>query len=154
MDRSGFFDMRDAEPDVAEGWERDTDGRWERNIYSYPPIGSPDGGAHCTAADLVGFLRAVRAGTLLPPELTDAFLTPQVLHDGTEDDGVHYGFGPSFVVADGQVRSLFKEGVNTGASAFVAHRPAHDLDFAIVASTESGAWAPLKEINRRLAEAV
>ena len=30
----------------AEGWDRDADGRWVENIFSYPPIGSPDGGAH------------------------------------------------------------------------------------------------------------
>jgi CubicO group peptidase (beta-lactamase class C family) len=150
MTRSGFFDMRDAEPDVAEGWERDDAGRWQRNVYSYPPIGSPDGGAHCTAADLVRFLRAVRAGTLLPPDLTELFLSPQVLHHTRDSAEVHYGFGLSFLVADGVVRSMFKEGVNSGASAFVAHRPQHDVDFAIVSATEDGAWGPLTEINRVL----
>jgi hypothetical protein len=55
MTRPGFLDMRIEEAEV-EGWEQKTDGRWRRNIYSYPSIGSPDGGAHCTAADLVRFM--------------------------------------------------------------------------------------------------
>ncbi len=150
MTRSGFFDMRDAEPDVAEGWERSPGGAgWRRNIYSYPPIGSPDGGAHCTAADLVRFLQAVRAGLLLPADLTDAFLTPQVLHHTADQHSVHYGFGLEFIVVDGVVRSYYKEGINTGASAIIQHYPEHDLDVAIVSATEDGAWEPLRELNER-----
>ena len=59
--------------------------RWKKNIYSFPPIGSPDSGAHVTVADLDRFLRAVRAGELLSPELTSAFLTPQVVHSNERD---------------------------------------------------------------------
>src|SRR5665647_3573355 len=49
MRTAGFFDRRDPAHDVAEGWDpvRDADGRlitWRQNIFSYPPIGSPDGG--------------------------------------------------------------------------------------------------------------
>ncbi|MET1156750.1 serine hydrolase, partial [Arthrobacter sp.] len=75
---AGFFDMREAVPDVAEGWEPAAGGSgWRSNIYSYPPVGSPDGGAYATARDLVVFLEAVRAGRLLSPEPTEAFLTPK-----------------------------------------------------------------------------
>lgn len=151
MTRSGFFDMRDSEPDVAEGWEPAAGGRWRRNIYSYPPIGSPDGGAHCTAADLVRFLQAVRHNVLLSPELTAAFLTPQVLHHTKDDHEVHYGFGLEFNVAEGRVRRYYKDGVNIGASAIVQHYPDADLDLAIVSSTEDGAWPCLKEINSLVA---
>jgi hypothetical protein len=49
--------------------ENETVTGWRRNIYSYPPIGTPDGGAHVTAADLKRFLGAVRRGTLLAPNL-------------------------------------------------------------------------------------
>ncbi len=76
---AGFFDMRHAESDVAEGWDlvgEGDDARWRLNIFSYPPIGSPDGGAHATSRDLVRFLTAVRSGALLSPELTEAFCSP------------------------------------------------------------------------------
>jgi CubicO group peptidase (beta-lactamase class C family) len=51
MSRSGFFRMDVVEPEVAEGVEaiESEDGGvagWRRNIYSYPPIGGPDGVAH------------------------------------------------------------------------------------------------------------
>lgn len=93
MTSSDFYDRREAVPDVAEGWDpvADSGGRivgWKQNIFSYPPIGSPDGGAHATAADLARFLRAVRGGELLSAERTEQFLTPQVLHHRAEDGDV------------------------------------------------------------------
>jgi CubicO group peptidase (beta-lactamase class C family) len=145
---AGFFDMREAVPDVAEGWEPAAGGSgWRSNIYSYPPIGSPDGGAYATARDLVVFLEAVRAGRLLSPESTEAFLTPQVKH---HDDGaqiVEYGFGLEFRSAGGRLRSLSKDGINTGASAIVEYFPDHELTLAIVANAEDAAWGPLRRIN-------
>jgi CubicO group peptidase (beta-lactamase class C family) len=90
MTASDFYDRREAAANVAEGWDPviDAEGRttgWKQNIFSYPPIGSPDGGAHATADDLVRFLRAVRSGEPLSAERTEQFLTPQVLHH--EHDG-------------------------------------------------------------------
>ena len=83
MADSDFLRMDRVNERMAEGADpiRDEAGAitgWKRNIYSYPPIGSPDGGAHVTAADLDRFMRAVRDGRLLSPELTAAFLAPQV----------------------------------------------------------------------------
>jgi hypothetical protein len=71
-----------VEPEVAEGVEpiRDSEGRvvgWRRNVYSYPPIGTPDSGAYVTVADLIAFHRALVSGRLLGRELTAAALTPR-----------------------------------------------------------------------------
>ncbi|WP_336726198.1 serine hydrolase domain-containing protein [Cellulosimicrobium cellulans] len=187
MDRSGFFRMDEAEPDVAEGWEPvhegpDGDGPvtgWRQNIYSYPPVGSPDGGAHVTARDLARFWSAVRGGELLPPDLTRAFLTPQVKHDDGDTDetddkdaegveraaSVHYGFGLEFeLLADGSVRSAYKEGINTGSSAMLRHYPdaggsvpdglppagAPGVTVVVVSNGEAGAWGPVRRIDALL----
>ncbi|KRC42041.1 serine hydrolase [Oerskovia sp. Root22] len=180
MTSSGFFDMREAVPDVAEGWEpvrapvpddgAPDDGAhagerdahpivgWRQNIYSYPPIGSPDGGAHVTAADLVRFLDAVRAGELLPPDLTQAFVTPQALHHEIEGAGpgqtaaVHFAFGLEIeVTADGTVRSFSKDGINTGSSAIVRHYPGRDgepgVTLVVVSNSEDGAWDPIRRLD-------
>jgi CubicO group peptidase (beta-lactamase class C family) len=144
--RAGFFDMRQAVPDVAEGWEQDGTG-WRSNIYSYPPIGSPDGGAYATARDLVVFLEAVRFGSLLSPESTEAFLTPQVKHHEYGGQVLEYGFGLEFRSAAGRLRSLSKDGINTGASAIVEYFPDHDLTLSMVSNTEDGVWGPLRRIN-------
>ncbi|OLT46157.1 serine hydrolase [Cellulosimicrobium sp. CUA-896] len=199
MAASGFFRMDEAVPDVAEGWEPvrgDTAGDdaasddrtgngpvlgWRQNIYSYPPVGSPDGGAHVTAADLARFLGAARDGVLLPPDLTRAFFTPQVKHDDGDTDEtdekdaeglapedrtaeVHYGFGLEFELrADGSVRSAYKEGINTGASAILRHYPdattegtgstgvppaaAPGTTVVVVSNAEDGAWEPVRRID-------
>ena len=143
---SGFYDRREAAPRVAEGWDL-VDGLWRSNIYSYPPIGSPDGGAHVTAPDLVRFLQAVRNGELLNAEYTEEFFTPQVEHD----EATWYGFGLEFDMNDdGTVRSYYKDGINPGASGIVRYYLEDDLDIAVLSNAEEGAWAVIQEIDERL----
>ncbi len=73
-----------------------------QNIYSYPPIGPPDGGAHVTGKDLVRFMQAVRGGELFNSEFTEEFFLPQVKHD----EATMYGLGLEFDLHDdGTVRS-------------------------------------------------
>jgi len=143
---SGFYDRRDAAPRVAEGWDL-IDGVWVENIYSYPPIGSPDGGAHVTAPDLLRFIQAVRGGELLTPEFTAEFFLPQVEHD----EETWYGFGLEFDMnEDGTVRSYYKEGINSGASGIVRHYIDEGLDIAVLSNSEEGAWPVIRELDERL----
>jgi CubicO group peptidase (beta-lactamase class C family) len=135
----GFFDRRDAEPNVAEGFDRDEDGRLVQNIFKYPPIGSPDGGAHVTASDLIRFIEATRAGELLPPDLTRLFFTPQVHHD----EEVEYGFGLAFRGSD-----WWKRGSNAGVSGIVKHYGEHVADAVVLSNTKGGAWPVEHELDR------
>ncbi|UUV35229.1 beta-lactamase family protein [Amycolatopsis roodepoortensis] len=149
MTDSGFFDRRDPEPRVAEGWDPILDGErvtgWKQNIFSYPPIGSPDGGLYCTVGDLVRLLRAIREERLLSPARTKEFLTPQVLHSS----GVWYGFGLEFVLAsDGSVRHYYKDGGNIGVCSLMRHYPAEGLDVAMLSNATYGGGAAIKEIDR------
>lgn len=146
MNDSGFYDRRDAAPRVAEGWDL-VDGTWVSNIYSYPPIGSPDGGAQVTASDLVRFIQAVRGGELLDAEFTEEFFVPQVEHD----EETWYGFGLEFDMnEDGTVRSYYKEGINAGASGIVRHYLEDGLDIAVLSNSEDGAWPVIRELDERL----
>src|SRR6266513_5688161 len=129
MLHSDFFRLDEVNEDVAEGCDplRDEHGTivaWKKNIYSYPPIGSPDGGAHATASDLDRFVRKVEAGTLLSAQSTAAFFTPQVLHHVQEDWKYMMGYGMEFAVdGDGNVMFAQKEGNNAGVSAVLRHYP-------------------------------
>jgi CubicO group peptidase (beta-lactamase class C family) len=144
---SGFYDRRDAAPRVAEGWDRDDAGAWFSNIYSYPPIGSPDGGAHVTASDLIRFLQAVRGGELLDAEFTEEFFVPQVEHD----EETMYGLGLEFDMnEDGTVRSYSKDGINVGASGIVRHYIDDELDVVVLSNNSDGAWPVVREIDERL----
>ncbi|GAA3287291.1 GNAT family N-acetyltransferase [Arthrobacter citreus] len=156
MRDSGFFSMREAVPNVAEGWDpvRDDTGAvisWRQNIFSYPPVGSPDGGAHSTSGDLVRFLDAVRGGRLLSAGSTAAFLAPQAKHSDRGGGELHYGYGLEFQLdARGQVGLMYKEGINAGASAFLSYFPESDITMALVANSEDGVWGPLKDIRALL----
>jgi CubicO group peptidase (beta-lactamase class C family) len=156
MLHSDFLSLDLVYNDVAEGGDplRDEHGTlvaWKKNIYSFPPIGSPDGGAYVTAADLDRFLRKVKAGTLLSPQLTTAFFTPQALYR-TLDEWKHmYGYGIEFAVnGAGQVIFAQKEGIYDGASAVIRHYPDQDINVVLLSNMQAGAWEPLKAIHRLL----
>lgn len=127
MSRSAFLRMDVVAPDVAEGVEaiRDADGTitgWRRNIFSYPPVGDPAGGAYTTVGDLTAFHRALVEGRLLGPESTAAMLVPYAQAEGY----LATGYGLEFRAdADGRVRYYGKVGVNFGVSALLRHYPGH-----------------------------
>jgi CubicO group peptidase (beta-lactamase class C family) len=151
MTRSGFFRMDVVEPDVAEGVEaiEDEDGAiagWRRNIYSYPPVGGPDGGAYVTVGDLLAFHDALTEGRLLGPELTADMLSPK-LSPGDSATRLT-GYGLEFEGDENDiVRCYWKEGVNVGVSGMLRHYPSADLTFALLAVGEEAAWGPIKAID-------
>ncbi len=156
MDRSGFFQMDRIEPDVAEGADPVTDAAgdvvsWRRGIYSYPPVGSPDGGAHVTAQDLIAFHRALRDGRLLGDDLTQAMLQPKEHYRELPTGSHRTGYGLEFEVGhDGVVTSNWKEGINVGVSAMLSHWPGPDVTFAVLSNRQQGAWEPVKVIEAAL----
>jgi len=150
MSDSGFPRVDRVNERLAEGADPIRDAAsaivgWKRNIYSFPPIGSPDSGAVVTAADLDRFLRAVREGRLLSAGSTAAFLTPQVVHDVRDGWTQHYGLGPWFRVDDdGTLVFLEKEGANPGVSGLIRHYPARDLTIVMLSNLEDGVWDPIR----------
>jgi CubicO group peptidase (beta-lactamase class C family) len=153
MMHSDFCRMDRVYENVAEGCDpmRDEAGNvvgWKKNIYSYPPIGSPDGGAYVTAGDLDRFLRAVKAGQLLSPELTEAFLTPQVTYREKDGWTMMYGYGLWFYVdRSGKTVCYQKEGVNAGVSGVIRHFPAQDINVVMLSNMEDGVWEPVWKVH-------
>lgn len=153
MSHSGFFDMAQVNEMVAEGSDpiRNADGKieaWKKNIYSYPPIGSPDGGAHVTAGELDRFLRAVQRGELLSQELTEAFLSPHVNYKDKGSWMMKYGYCLWFYVEkDGKVVCYQKEGVNAGVSGLLRYFPEQDINVVLLSNMEDGVWEPVRKIH-------
>lgn len=143
-------------PGIAEGADpvRDESGsvaRWHRNVFSYPPIGSPDGGAHVTASDLVAFHQALRCGRLLTADLTAQMLTPHEVLRARHGGGHHTGFGLEFATDEnGEWECYWKEGMNVGASAILRYYPSSQVTLVILSTMEDGAWQPIKQVDRML----
>ena len=153
MAQSAFLRKDQVHDNVAEGTDPITDAAgqiigWKKNIYAFPPIGSPDGGAYVTAADLDRFLRAVQAGKLLSPTQTKAFCTPQVPYRTGKQWIVHYGYGLVFYLDQrGQVVSYHKEGINAGVSAMLRHFPDQDINVILLSTLSEGVWAPANQLQ-------
>jgi CubicO group peptidase (beta-lactamase class C family) len=158
MTASDFLRMDRVNHNVAEGCDPIRDATeqivdWKKNIYSFPPIGSPDSGAHVTVADLDRFLRAVRAGELLSPELTGAFLTPQVVHRTWATWTEMYGYGLWFYVDQADKVVCFeKEGVNVGVSGLIRYFPDQDIAVTLLSNMEDGAWDPIWKIHEMVVD--
>ena len=161
FERAGMTDAVFASSDIvtpriAEGADpvRDGAGRishWHRNVFSYPPTGSPDGGAHVTAGDLVAFHQALRSGRLLSPELTAQMLSPH--HVLREKQGVTHktGFGFEFAIDDdGECACYWKEGMNVGASAVLRYYPSSRITLVVLSNMEDGAWEPIHRVDDML----
>ena len=156
MTHSDFYRMDRVHENVAEGADpiRDESGGvvgWKKNIYSFPPVGSPDAGAHVTARDLDRFLRAVQAGKLLSPEQTRAFFTPQVLYRQGDEWTRKYGFVLEFY-QDQAGHTVFyqKEGINAGVSGVIRHYPDHDINVVLLSNLEDGVWEPIRRVHEGL----
>jgi CubicO group peptidase (beta-lactamase class C family) len=151
MAGSAFLRMDVVEPDVAEAVEAIMDGErvvgWRRNIFAYPPIGDPAGGAYTTAGDLVTFHRALTGGKLLGPELTAETLRPHEVWQRDGDKTFINGYGFMFRVEGGRVHSYWKEGGNVGVSAFLRHYPEQDVTLAILGVGENAVWDHVNSFN-------
>lgn len=156
MTQSDFLHMDQVNENVAEGTDPIQDENekvigWKKNIYSFPPVGSPDAGAQVTAVDLDKFLRAVQAGKLLSPKLTEAFLTPQVHYQDRDNWTQMYGHVFWFYVnKEGEVICYQKEGINAGVSGMVRYFPAQDINVVVLSNMEGGAWAPIWKIHEMI----
>jgi len=150
---SDFYEMDTVNEKVAEGCDpiKNEDGqiiRWKKNIYSYPPIGSPDSGAYVTAGDLNRFMRVVQAGGLLSQELTQSFLSPHVEYKKKDDWIMKYGYCLWFYVdKGGKVICYQKEGVNAGVSGLIRHFPEQDISVVLLSNMEDGVWGPIWKIH-------
>ena len=128
---------------------------WKRNIYSFPPVGAPESGAHVTAGDLDKFLRAVQQGKLLSPELTKAFLTPKVHYKERDGWTMQYGYGIWFYVDDaGEVVCYQKEGINAGVSNAMRFFPKQDINVVILTNMEEAVWEPIWKVHEVVVEAM
>jgi CubicO group peptidase (beta-lactamase class C family) len=142
MMNSCFQAMDEVCPNTATGYfaECDEKGRlirWRKNIYSYPLIGTPDGGAYTTVGDLHLFMRAVRTGALLDARHAKMLMEPCVPFIRKSDYGVRK-FGHAFEIleSNGQVFCQYKEGINSGVAAMLSYYPPFDIGVYLLSNQD------------------
>ncbi len=154
MTGADFCAMDSVCPNLAEHYKdiehEDGSIEWRKNIYSYPPVGSPDGGATVTCADLDTFYRAIRSGALMSAESSAILLSPQAARP---DDNwpKWYGFGFEMDVdPSGQITKIGKEGMNTGVCSMTAWYPPQDAAVIVLANQMCNVWDMVEEIEREI----
>lgn len=160
MTRSGFNSKDDADSDIAEGYfdanENDETMKWTKNIYSYPPVGTADGGAITTVSDLDLFMRSILSEKLLSKSLTKEILTPQIPIEKKYDWGkIMNGFGFHFLYDNqDKLMRIYKEGSNPGVGAMFAYYPSIDTTSIILANQTCDIWRLHWEVEQNLIDDV
>ena len=158
MQHSDFYRMDRVNEKVAEGCdpiydEAKTLVGWKKNIYSYPPIGSPDGGAHVTAGDVDIFLRAIQTGKLLSAELTQDMITPKVFYRENEIYSIKLGYGLEFLTMKANGLTFYeKEGINAGVSGMMRCYPEQDINMILLSNMQNGVWEPVRKVHEMVVE--
>jgi CubicO group peptidase (beta-lactamase class C family) len=158
MTGADFCAMDGVCENVAEGYKRIEHEagsiEWRKNIYSYPPVGSPDGGATVTALDLDRFIRAIRSGTLMSAQASEQLLSPHVKQrDTATGTSLWNGFAFEFEKdTDGEMLYLGKDGINAGVCAYVRYYPATDTTCVLLSNNESDVWSMHDELQPLLSQ--
>ena len=157
MKNTDFYSMDGVNENVAEGYaeicsENDEFIGWRKNIYSYPPIGSPDGGANTTVEDLDLFVRELYNGRVLSKAMTENLFTPKVVNRKYEKFTAMMGFGYEFIVRNDSDEIIYitKDGSNAGVACKFNYYPSIDTTLVVLANQDCNVWALAKEVQELL----
>lgn len=153
MTGAGYFAKDGVDPLVAEGYatvrpaEGETAG-FRKNIFAYPPIGSPDAGAFVTVQDLARCFAAIESESFLSAASRTEFLRP-VIDAFTLKNGdlrrygyaLEHDFDPS-----GKPIRYGKDGINPGVAAIAMRYPAADGLVAILANQDADVWSMCRDL--------
>lgn len=160
MKNTGFLSMDGINPNTAEGYTsiEDEEGNflgYKKNIYCYPPIGTPDGGAYTTADDLDKFLMSIRNNVLLSGKYSEMLLKPQAEYktqkDWFEVPGLYqqYGYAFEYLIQTGKEKPfcIYKDGANNGVANRFSYYPEKDIRLILLANQDCDVWMMTKEIQ-------
>lgn len=138
---------------VAEGYAmiKEKDGKvigFRKNIYCYPPIGSPDSGAYTTVEDLDKFIRALRNGELLSKNLAMEIFNMQVLILDNENVHVMESYGYEAILNKNiNILHYRKDGCNPGVANVFTYFPENDMTIILLANQDCNVWNMYGEIR-------
>lgn len=150
---TGYFPKDGVEPDLAEGYATVENPGGEavgfrKNIFSYPPVGSPDAGIFTTVRDLARLFEALESGPFLSESARAEFLSPKIdafrLKSG---DLRRYGYCLEHDIdPSGRPFRRGKDGVNPGVAAIAMRYPAADGLVVVLANQDTDVWSLCREL--------
>lgn len=162
LERTRFCAMDEVNENTADGYVacEDEDSHiveWKKNIYSYPPIGSPDGGIYSTVADLDKFLRTLNSGELLSPKMSHLLFQPHCAFEKPFkkwkpelNTTITTGYAFEFVTIDQKIFCVRKDGMNDGVAAMLSYYPETDVSIVILSNQDCNIWAMHREMQTLL----
>ena len=160
MNNSGFFGMDEVNENIAEGYKNIVDEEdniigYKKNIYSYPPKGTPDGGAYTTAEDLNKFINSIINCKLLSKEYRDILLKPHCAFTHKdewyeipglyEENGYAFEF---FMIGNEKTPfCIYKDGCNDGVASMFSYYPEKNITLVLLSNQEADVWAMRKDIQ-------
>lgn len=129
MHSTGFLRSDELPGDVALGYL--DDGR--TNVFKLPVVGSGDGGAYTTVADVRAFWAALFGGGL------DARYASWMAAPGRFPTGTPYGYGMGLWLVPAGT-AVFLEGCDNGVSFRSWHDPVSGRTATVANTTAGGAW--------------
>lgn len=160
MKNSAFLSMEDINENTAEGYKsiQDDEGKvtgYKKNIYCYPPQGTPDGGVYTTAEDLNLFLAAIKDHVLLNQEYSNLLLMPHCAFQKNEEwyeiPGLYEENGYAwefFLLPEREVPfCIYKDGQNDGVSAKFSYYPEKDITLVLLSNQDCNVWELTKEVQ-------
>ncbi|MGI9594946.1 MAG: serine hydrolase domain-containing protein [Acidimicrobiales bacterium] len=140
MTSSDFFRSDNLPRGAAKGYLEN--GR--TNVFHLPVIGTGDGGAYTTVADMSRLWSALLGGEIIDRALVDMMTAPrQTVPSGRQQYGLGFWIGPDH-------RTIMLEGMDAGVSFRSAHQPATGRGYTIVSNTSSGVWPIAKFLDSEL----
>jgi CubicO group peptidase (beta-lactamase class C family) len=111
------------------------------NIFHLPVLGSPDGGAYTTVADLAAFWPALFDGRIVPVERVAEMVHPR---SDWPEESRRYGLG--FHLHE-TTDTVWLEGYDAGVSCTSTLVPATSTIYTVVSNTSEGAWPVLERLD-------
>jgi CubicO group peptidase (beta-lactamase class C family) len=114
------------------------------NVLHLPVIGTGDGGAYSTAADLHRFWEAVLAGRIVSPDVVALMLRP---HSDWPEESKRYGLGFHLHETGSAV---WLEGYDAGVSFSSLHEPSLGITYTVCSNWSDGAWPVIRLLDEQL----
>ena len=163
MRNTAFLSMDNVNENTAEGYLNlyNEDGKvigYKKNIYCFPPMGTPDGGAYTTAEDMNLFLTAIQKNILLDDIHAKLLLTDHCPYTQEKEwwgiPGLYerngYAFEFLFLPDNKEPFCIYKDGQNDGVAARFNYYPKEDISVTILSNQDCDVWDMTKQIQMEI----